>query len=272
MGVILDPVPERDEIYDWVAELMEQNHGALFVLEPRIGVEFARDPEDPLAAVVKMHGLPRLAAVRVVPYKQRVWKAPDAIITIDQYRYQDLTEPQQKALIDEALAYLEPDYDKDGQAKSDDRGRPKLLVNEPDYYLAGHVRVLERHGADAIGALAFRKAFDRLPELKQLVMGFLDAPAPTLESPDTTVTVTRTGPGLEPNSVTLTGGQFSAAAGGTDVIRDTFAALLSVGHTESSARAAIDAVPNASRFRSVSDLIDAIYHGSGAARPELVNA
>ncbi len=45
-----------------------------------------------------------------------------------------------------------------------------------------------------------------------------------------------------------------------DVIRDTFAALVSVGHTESQARQAIDRVlAGKKKFRSVADMIDAIY-------------
>jgi holliday junction DNA helicase RuvA len=45
-----------------------------------------------------------------------------------------------------------------------------------------------------------------------------------------------------------------------DVIRDTFAALLSVGHTESQARQAIDLVlTGKKKFKSVADMIDAIY-------------
>jgi Holliday junction DNA helicase RuvA len=45
-----------------------------------------------------------------------------------------------------------------------------------------------------------------------------------------------------------------------DVIRDTFAALLSVGHTESQARQAIDRVlTGKKKFKSVADMIDAIY-------------
>ena len=46
-----------------------------------------------------------------------------------------------------------------------------------------------------------------------------------------------------------------------DVVRDTFAMLLSVGHTESQARQAIDRVLSGTRkkFKSVVDMIDAIY-------------
>lgn len=49
-----------------------------------------------------------------------------------------------------------------------------------------------------------------------------------------------------------------------DVIRDTFAALLSVGHNEAQARQMIDRVLTGKRkFKSVADMIDAIYQ----ARP-----
>ncbi len=48
-----------------------------------------------------------------------------------------------------------------------------------------------------------------------------------------------------------------------DVIRDTYAALLSVGHTESQARQAIDRVlAGKKRFKTVVDMIEAIYQQS----------
>ncbi len=48
-----------------------------------------------------------------------------------------------------------------------------------------------------------------------------------------------------------------------DVIRDTYAALLSVGHTEGQARQAIDRVLSAKKkFKSVADMIEAIYEQS----------
>jgi Holliday junction DNA helicase RuvA len=51
-----------------------------------------------------------------------------------------------------------------------------------------------------------------------------------------------------------------------DVIRDTYAALLSVGHSESQARQAIDRVLiGKKKFKSVADMIDAIY---AQQRPE----
>jgi Holliday junction DNA helicase RuvA len=57
---------------------------------------------------------------------------------------------------------------------------------------------------------------------------------------------------------TSTNGQ--AADAEPDVIRDTFAALLSVGHSEGQARSAIDRVlTGKKKYKSVADMIDAIY-------------
>jgi Holliday junction DNA helicase RuvA len=45
-----------------------------------------------------------------------------------------------------------------------------------------------------------------------------------------------------------------------DVIRDTYAALLSVGHSESEARQAIDRVlAGKKKYKSSADMIEAIY-------------
>lgn len=55
-----------------------------------------------------------------------------------------------------------------------------------------------------------------------------------------------------------TNGQLENA--GPDVIRDTFAALLSVGHSESQARELIDRVlAGKKKYKSVPDMIEAIY-------------
>lgn len=65
------------------------------------------------------------------------------------------------------------------------------------------------------------------------------------------------------------GPTIGAAAGGAngapenaepDVIRDTYAALISVGHSESDARQAIDRVlAGKKKFKSAADMIEAIY-------------
>jgi Holliday junction DNA helicase RuvA len=65
-------------------------------------------------------------------------------------------------------------------------------------------------------------------------------------------------PGARAEAASETNGQADSAD--PDVIRDTFAALLSVGHNESQARQLIDKVMTGrKKYRSVADMIDAIY-------------
>jgi holliday junction DNA helicase RuvA len=68
-------------------------------------------------------------------------------------------------------------------------------------------------------------------------------------------------PAAAPAGVADTNGEPESA--GPDVIRDTYAALLSVGHTESQARQAIDRVLSGKKkFKTVADMIEAIYQQS----------
>jgi len=69
--------------------------------------------------------------------------------------------------------------------------------------------------------------------------------------------IVSTGPGAEGTKAEANGVPDNAEP---DVIRDTYAALMSVGHTETQARSAIDrALTGKKKFKSVADMIDAIY-------------
>jgi holliday junction DNA helicase RuvA len=66
--------------------------------------------------------------------------------------------------------------------------------------------------------------------------------------------------GPESTAATTTETNGTAEIAEPDVIRDTYAALLSVGHSESEARQAIDRVMTGKKkFKSVADMIEAIY-------------
>jgi len=68
---------------------------------------------------------------------------------------------------------------------------------------------------------------------------------------------------VEDAGVAATGANGEPENAAPDVIRDTYAALLSVGHSEGQARQAIDRVLSAKKkFKSVPDMIEAIYEQS----------
>jgi Holliday junction DNA helicase RuvA len=69
--------------------------------------------------------------------------------------------------------------------------------------------------------------------------------------------------GSETAASTTAGSNGSPENAEPDVIRDTYAALISVGHSESEARQAIDrALSGKKKFKSVADMIEAIYQQS----------
>jgi Holliday junction DNA helicase RuvA len=69
--------------------------------------------------------------------------------------------------------------------------------------------------------------------------------------------------GSEAAASTTAGSNGSPENAEPDVIRDTYAALISVGHSESEARQAIDrALSGKKKFKSVADMIEAIYQQS----------
>jgi hypothetical protein len=59
-----------------------------------------RESEDP---PLKVNGYPAAAVVSVIPHKQRADKRADAEILIDQRQWDDLTEPQQRSLLDHEI-------------------------------------------------------------------------------------------------------------------------------------------------------------------------
>jgi hypothetical protein len=98
---------------------------------------------------VKCHGYPAQAVVSVIPYKQRVDKRADAEIILDEQNWVDLTEPQQRALLDHEITHLQMQTDENGFVKTDDVGRPKLKLRLHDFQLGGFRTIAKRYGADA---------------------------------------------------------------------------------------------------------------------------
>ena len=111
---------------------------------------------------VKLHGYPCYATIGIIPYKQRVDKRADAEITIDESKWKDMPETQQRALLDHEITHLEVVRDEDGFLKTDDAGRPKLKMRLHDWQLGGFRVIAQRYGADALDvveAVAFRDTF-----------------------------------------------------------------------------------------------------------------
>ncbi len=180
------------------------------------------------------------AQIKVLKGEDRVNGVGDVRILINGERYRRYTSRQRAGLLAHELYHIQipthrevvfDDADREvfvSRPDLDDYGRPVVKLIKDDYKFTGFREVAQWYGADS-GEVRFYRMLGA--SLEQSSLPFM------------AVTEDRD----------------------SDLIPDTFASLLAVGHTEAGARAAIDAVPDIGRYRSVADLIDAIYQ----QRPEL---
>lgn len=164
MPVIYDLAPP--DVHDLATEVMRAHHqrlklgGVDYVKLCLLMAKMSSDNESDEPAV-KLHGYPCAAIISVIPYKQRVDKRADAEIVIDADAWDDMTEPQQMALLDHEITHLEIVTDKDGLVKTDDQGRPKLRLRIHDWQIGGFREVVMRHGSDAPETVQAREFSDK---------------------------------------------------------------------------------------------------------------
>ncbi len=155
------------DVHKMAGEVMEQHHGKRLRFAdgvfPTLCILMANSSkEEPNGSAVMLHGYPCQAVISVIPYKQRVDKRADVEIIIDEKNWHDLTEPQQRALLDHEITHLEFDVDlKTGIVKTDDAGRPKLKTRTHDYQIGGFREIARRYGADAPEVITARDFAER---------------------------------------------------------------------------------------------------------------
>lgn len=162
MSIIYDQA--RREVHDMAAEILSTHHPELKLADGspvRLCILMATN-EDPASEepAVKLHNYPCAAVISIIPYKQRVDKRADAEIIIDEKAWNDMTEPQQRALLDHEITHLQFQVDDIGMVKTDDTGRPKLKMRLHDFDFGGFRTIARRYGADAPEVQAAR-AFEK---------------------------------------------------------------------------------------------------------------
>lgn len=240
MPTLTKPKPDVDNL---LAHVMSKFHGVLDAAGVTVGLLRAT-PNETEDHAVKLHGYACAAVVKITPYEKRVMGLPDAVITFDGVAWEGFSPAERIALFDHELNHLELRFDKEGTLKTDDCGRPKLKMRLHDWELGGFAVVADRHKGAALEVQGFRAAH---AAYYQQIFAWGD------------------------DNVTGSAPNFSGL-GPSDITRDVFAALLSVGHTEDQARNAIEAVGDMSRFASVSEVVEAIYQlsldGAGNRKPK----
>jgi hypothetical protein len=159
----------RPEVYQMAREILEAHHPELRMPD---GLEFAsiailmasakpKENGEPTGEPpLKDGGYPVLGRVKAVPYEQRVDGRRDAVIHLDASAWDEMTEPQQRALLDHFISHLEIKT-KDGLVVCDDWGRPKLELVLCDWRLQGFRSIAQRYGADAPEVAAARVFAER---------------------------------------------------------------------------------------------------------------
>lgn len=224
--------------YALLTALIDEHRGDLKAVGATITLLFAYGDDGKPAMKKKNQRI--LGMAKINNLKDRVEGKGDATITLDGDWWHDKTNRRRLALLHHELSHIGTDDDQ----KHDDIDRPILKSIPGDWENDGFYAVARIYGDDA----------PEVAYLKGVQAGIAQRGLPFGEEERSE----------EQDSATTNPG----------VIRDTFTALLSVGHTESRARAAIDEILSESKsktFASVNDLIDAIYQRSDAvfegARP-----
>ena len=158
MSVTYEQAPEA-EVGAMVARVMEQHHKHLHALGVTIETLFARKynkDDEPEAAIV-VRGQVCGAKISISSLQDRVRGIADAKLIIDaEYGWNRLAETARMSMIYRELCHLSLVTDKDGTAKFDDRGRPKLKYRHCDYELGGFESSMEIFGEASIEAKQIR--------------------------------------------------------------------------------------------------------------------
>lgn len=105
---------------------------------------------------VMHHGKPAYAVIKQVSLKDRAKGNGDVEITIDEYRFSQLSERSQMALLDHELHHLEFKLNKDDQRSVDDLGRFLFTMKPHDIEFGWFNTVAARWGSDSIESMQAR--------------------------------------------------------------------------------------------------------------------
>ena len=132
-----------------------------------------KDSGEPVGpALLSATKWPALAKVRVVSLRDRVAGLADFQILLDGDRWEVLSPQEQAAVLDHECEHVEVMKSPEtGRVKTDDCGRPRMVLRAHDWECSGFDAILERHKEHAVEFQAAKALGER--ESVQRVFGFM---------------------------------------------------------------------------------------------------
>lgn len=158
-----------DTVNEQIDDLMNKYHKPLIEAGVTVHALFAISTGG--AAAVSAGGYPALACVRIVNLKDRTKGMKDAEITIDAEKFDEMTEPEQLALLDHELHHLMTVASDTAPFKRDAVGRPVLAMRKHDVQIGWFEAIALRHGA---AAPEVKQAKQIVEDYRQSFFTFLD--------------------------------------------------------------------------------------------------
>lgn len=132
-------------------DVRDEFHRPLVEAEVRVGMlhAFGTKNEDGelTSPAITHNGCKCAGLAKIVNLRDRALGMPDVLVLVDGDRWPKWDEARRRALIDHELYHFEIQRDREGNAKADDLGRPKIKIRPHDFEVGWFRDVAERHGA-----------------------------------------------------------------------------------------------------------------------------
>lgn len=152
---------DDEEAQELLSVAMSQYHSSLADEEVQVGLLAAKRAKKKGGGwvdgpVLALRGFACCATVQVTNLKERALGMPDAIITLNWEWWGRALKSSRLAVMDHELEHLELAVDHEGEPKQDSLNRPLLMLRKHDWEFGGFLSIVERHGINAVEALAVK--------------------------------------------------------------------------------------------------------------------
>jgi hypothetical protein len=156
-------------------EVINEHFSNLKAIEPELSITILM-AVNPRGAAIKHAGCPANAKIKIVGPEERSNGGPDLRILIDSWKWQDLSDRSQAALLHHELTHIAPQrVRKSGQLKLDPYGRPVVRLKPDDWMITVFKTTVQAYGTDALEHRLITLAYEAT---RQIVLPFSEESRP----------------------------------------------------------------------------------------------